>query len=275
MKAAAMRVVITGASGGIGRALALELHARGASVLLVGRDPVALERTAAQLGGRSSSVDWHAADLATAAGRVAVAEAASQWGGSGCNVLVNNAGLGDFRMIEELDDTAVERLFAINAVAPIQLTRALLGHLRARPEAAILNVGSVFGSLGYPGFAAYSATKFALRGFSEALRRELADSRIGVHYFAPRATQTEMNAAAVTALNTELGVAMDAPAQVAIAACNLLEGGGRSAVFGWPERLFVRINALLPGVVDGSLRKQLPVIRRHAAAAVAARAIHP
>jgi short-subunit dehydrogenase len=275
MKAAAMRVVITGASGGIGRALALELHARGASVLLVGRDPVALERTAVQLGGRSAKVDWHAADLATAAGRVAVAIAASQWGGTGCNVLVNNAGLGDFRMIEELDDAAVERLFAINAVAPIQLTRALLGHLRARPEAAILNVGSVFGSLGYPGFAAYSATKFALRGFSEALRRELADSRIGVHYFAPRATQTEMNAAAVTALNTELGVAMDAPAQVAIAACNLLEAGGRSAVFGWPERLFVRINALLPGVVDGSLRKQLPVIRRHAAAAVAARAIHP
>jgi len=189
---------------------------------------------------------------------------------------VNNAGVGDFRMFDELDDAAVERLFAINAVAPIQLTRALLGHLRVQPEAAILNVGSVFGSLGYPGFAAYSATKFALRGFSEALRRELADSRIGVHYFAPRATQTDMNAAAVTAMNTELGVAMDPPAQVAIAACNLLEAGGRSAVFGWPERLFVRINALLPGVVDGSLRKQLPIIRRHAtAAAVAAGVTHP
>jgi len=275
MKAAAMRVLLTGASGGIGCALALELQSRGASVLLVGRDPTALERAAARLGGRSPTVDWHAADLATTAGRATVVAAASQWGGTGCNVLVNNAGLGDFRMIDELDDAAVERLFAINAVAPIQLTRALLGHLRAQPEAAILNVGSVFGSLGYPGFAAYSATKFALRGFSEALRRELADSRIGVHYFAPRATQTEMNAAAVTAMNTELGVAMDPPAQVAIAACNLLEAGGRSAVFGWPERLFVRINALLPGVVDGSLRKQLPVIRRHAASAVAARAIHP
>lgn len=275
MKAAAMRVLLTGASGGIGCALALELRARGASVLLVGRDPVALERVAARLGGRGPSVDWHAADLATTAGRATVVAAATQWGGTGCNVLVNNAGLGDFRMIDELDDAAVERLFAINAVAPIQLTRALLGHLRAQPEAAILNVGSVFGSLGYPGFAAYSSTKFALRGFSEALRRELADSRIGVHYFAPRATQTEMNAAAVTALNTELGVAMDLPSAVASAACNLLEAGGRSAVFGWPERLFVRINALLPGIVDGSLRKQLPVIRRHAASAVAARAIHP
>ena len=275
MKAAAMRVLLTGASGGIGCALALELQARGASVLLVGRDPVALERVAARLGGRSPSVDWHAADLATTAGRATVVAAATQWGGRVATCSSTMRVSATSGMIDELDDAAVERLFAINAIAPIQLTRALLGHLRAQPEAAILNVGSVFGSLGYPGFAAYSATKFALRGFSEALRRELADSRIGVHYFAPRATQTEMNAAAVTALNTELGVAMDLPSAVASAACNLLEAGGRSAVFGWPERLFVRINALLPGVVDGSLRKQLPVIRRHAASAVAARAIHP
>jgi len=272
MKAAEMRALITGASGGIGRALAQELHGRGAGVLLVGRNAQALERVAQALGGRSARVDWCAADLATAAGRARVVEAASQWGGSGINVLVNNAGHGDFGMLDELDDAAIERLFAINAVAPIQLTRALLPQLRSQPTGAILNIGSVFGSLGYPGFAAYSATKFALRGFTEALRRELADSRIGVHYFAPRATKTGMNSSAVDRMNAELKVAMDPPAQVAAAACAMLEAGKTSAVFGWPEKLFVRINALLPRVVDGSLRKQLPVIRRHAAAAVAERA---
>jgi short-subunit dehydrogenase len=187
-------------------------------------------------------------------------------------VLVNSAGLGDFGMLEELDDAAIERLFAINAVAPMQITRALLPTLRSQPMSAILNIGSVFGSLGYPGFTAYSATKFALRGFTEALRRELADSKIGVHYFAPRATKTGMNASAVDRMNAELKVAMDPPAQVAKAACAMLEAGKTSACFGWPEKLFVRINALLPGAVDGSLRKQLPVIRRHAAAAVAERA---
>ena len=196
---------------------------------------------------------------------------ASQWGGCGINVLVNNAGMGDFGMLDELDDAAIERLFSINAVAPIQLTKALLPTLRSQPQGAILNIGSVFGSLGYPGFATYSATKFALRGFTEALRRELADSTVGVHYFAPRATKTGMNTLAVDRMNAELKVAMDPPAQVATAALGLLEAGGNSAVFGWPEKLFVRINALLPGVVDGSLRKQLPVIRRHAAAAVAER----
>jgi short-subunit dehydrogenase len=125
----------------------------------------------------------------------------------------------------------------------------------------------VFGSLGYPGFAAYSASKFAMRGFTEALRRELADSSIRVHYFAPRATRTGMNASAVERMNAELKVAMDLPGPVAAAACDVLEAGRTSAVFGWPEKLFVRINALLPGVVDGSLRNQLPVIRRHAATA--------
>ena len=272
MKVAAMRALITGASGGIGRALAQELHGRGASVLLVGRNAQALERAAQALGGRSARVDWCAADLATVAGRARVVEAASLWGGSGINVLVNNAGCGDFGLLDEIDDAAIERLFAINAIAPMQLTRALLPTLRSQPMSAILNIGSVFGSLGYPGFTAYSATKFALRGFTEALRRELADSKVGVHYFAPRATKTGMNASAVDRMNAELKVAMDPPAQVAAAACAMLEAGKASAVCGWPEKLFVRINALLPGVVDGSLRKQLPVIRRHAATAVAERA---
>jgi len=272
MKAAAMRALITGASGGIGRALAQELHGRGASVLLVGRNAQALERAAQAIGGRSARVDWCAADLATVAGRARVVEAASLWGGSGINVLVNNAGCGDFGMLDEVDDAAIERMFAINAIAPMQLTRALLPTLRSQPTSAILNIGSVFGSLGYPGFTAYSATKFALRGFTEALRREMADSKVGVHYFAPRATKTGMNSAAVDRMNAELRVAMDPPAQVAAAACAMLEAGKASAICGWPEKLFVRINALLPGVVDGSLRKQLPVIRRHAATAVAERA---
>ena len=92
MKAAEMRALITGASGGIGRALAQELHGRGASVLLVGRNAQALEGAAQALGGRSARVDWCAADLATAEGRARVVEAASHWGGSGINVLVNNAG---------------------------------------------------------------------------------------------------------------------------------------------------------------------------------------
>jgi short-subunit dehydrogenase len=271
MKAGQMRALVTGGSSGIGRALAVELHRRGAAVLLVGRDGAALQQSLDAMGGRTLRAEACVADLASAAGRSQVVAAACGFGGPGINVLVNNAGLGGFGLLADADDAAIERLFAINAIAPMLLTRALLGQLSTQPAATIFNVGSVFGSLGYPGFAAYSASKFALRGFTEALRRELADTRVDVRYFAPRATKTGMNASAVERMNAELGVAMDPPATVAKAACDLIESGRPEAVFGWPEKLFVRINALLPRLVDGSLRKQLPVIRRHAAAAAAER----
>jgi short-subunit dehydrogenase len=269
MTPAGMRVVVTGASGGIGSAIAAELHRRGvAHVLLVGRDEVALAARVAGLADDRVRVSWVVADLATTAGRAAVAEHAAA---ARCNVLINCAGLGEFALIDSQTDADLERLFDVNVLAPIQLTRALLPHLRAQPSAAVMNVGSVFGSLGYPGFAAYSASKFALRGFTEALRRELADTQVRVQYLAPRATRTGMNASAVELMNAELGVAMDSPQLVAAAACDMLADGRLETVLGWPEKLFVRINALLPRVVDGSLRKQLPVIRRYAQAAAAER----
>lgn len=264
MKAPGMRAVVTGASGGIGGAIAAELERRGAAVMLVGRDAEALASAVRRLGGRSPRVAACAADLATCDGRATLVRAATTWGGIGIDVLINTAGLGEFALVDDQTDAGVERLFAINAIAPMQLTRALLPHLRLQAQAAVLNVGSVFGSLAYPGFAAYSASKFALRGFTESLRRELLDSRIRVHYLAPRATRTGLNATAVVRMNAELGIEMDEPEHVGRAACDMLEGGRLEAVLGWPEQLFVSINALLPRLVDRSLRKQLPVIRRHA-----------
>lgn len=272
MKPVQVRALVTGASGGIGRALAAELHRRGAAVMLVGRDAESLWQVAQSIGAPADRLVCQVVDVATPAGRRTLADRAVEWR---CNVLVNNAGIGEFALVDEQTDAGLERLFAVNALAPMQLTRELLPHLRGQREAAILNVGSVFGSLAYPGFAAYSASKFALRGFTEALRREMADTGVTVHYLAPRSTRTGMNATAVERMNDELGVAMDPPDVVARAACDMLERRLPEAVLGWPEKLFVRINALLPRLVDGSLRKQLPVVRRHARAAAAERTHSP
>jgi short-subunit dehydrogenase len=151
----------------------------------------------------------------------------------------------------------------------VALTRALLPHLSAQPRAIILNVGSTLGRIALPGFSVYAASKFGLRGFTEALRRELADTRVRVHYVAPRATRTGINTSAVERMNAELGVAMDPPELVARAVCDMLAGGRAEAVLGWPEKLFARLNGVLPRVVDGALRKQLPVIRRYAGESVA------
>jgi short-subunit dehydrogenase len=265
MKLAGARVLVTGGAGGIGRALARELLEAGASVLLVGRSETALVDAAHMLGADGNRVGTMVADLASAADRSRLVACAATWNG-GIDVLVNNAGVSHFGMFGDAAAESIEQTLAVNLLAPMLLVRALLPTLARRPQAAIVNVGSVFGAIGYPGNAAYSAAKFGLRGFSEALRRELSGGTVRVLHVAPRTTRTAINSRAVEALNLELGVAIDSPESVAAWIRECLERELADGTLGWPERLFVKLNALLPRLVDGALRKQLPAIRRHALA---------
>jgi len=258
------RVLLTGGAGGIGGAIAEALLAKGAAVLLVDMNEVSLQGFAdgrlSQYGDRVATL---AANLTQAEDRNRVCEQAQNFRG-GINVLINNAGVSHFRLLDEQSPEAIDLALAVNLQAPIHLCRLLLPHLRQQSSAHILNTGSVFGSIGYPGYAVYSATKFGMRGFSEALRRELGDSTVRVHYLAPRATRTGINSAEVEQMNAELGVAMDAVSTVAAAACRMLENEATETVVGWPEKLFTRINGVLPGLVDKAIAKQLTVIRRYA-----------
>ena len=161
---------------------------------------------------------------------------------------------------------AIARLIGVNVTATLQLTHLLLPLLREQPRALLVNLGSTFGSIGYPGFATYCASKFALRGFSDALRRELADTHIKVLYVAPRATRTAMNSVEVVAMNDALKVSMDDPQAVAAQIVQAIMAEREELYLGWPEKLFVRLNSLLPRLVDQALRKQLPVIKRFARA---------
>jgi short-subunit dehydrogenase len=268
MNLATARVLITGGAGGIGSAIAGEMLAGGAAVLLADVNAQALETTAARLPGGRERIATAAADLTDPAGRAALCAQAVLWR---VNVLVNNAGVNHFALYGELTAGQIAQTVAINVLAPMLLVHELLPHLREQQESHVLNMGSVFGNIGYPGYAAYSASKFAVRGFTEALRRELADTRVRVHYLAPRATRTPINSPAVVRMNAELKVAMDPPETVARAARNLLEEDIGSAVIGWPEKFFARLNAILPGIVDGAIARQLPIVRRHAREQTAAR----
>ncbi len=247
------RAVLTGASGGIGRAIAAALAPHCDALLLVGRDAARLAETARAAGPVARTL---VADLATPAGRAAVALPR-------VNLLINSAGAGDFAWLAQQDDATLERIVETNVLAPMQLTRRLLPQLAREPEAWIVNVGSIMGYLGYPGQAAYCASKFALRGFSEALRRELADGPVRVLHFAPRATRTSINGAELDALNAELGVAVDDPAKVAQELLRLLRRPARERLLGMPEKLFARLNQILPGLVDFGLRQQLSTIQKH------------
>jgi short-subunit dehydrogenase len=261
MNLATARILITGGAGGIGSAIAAELLEAGAAVMLADMNDVALAASAQRLAQFGDRVATATANLTEPASRAALCEQAVRWR---VNVLVNNAGVNHFGLYDELTTAQIAQTVSINILAPMLLVHELLPYLKTQPEAHLLNMGSVFGNIGYPGYTAYSASKFAVRGFTEALRRELADSRVRVHYLAPRATRTPINSPAVEQMNAELKVAMDPPEAVARAARAVLEKGIDSVVIGWPEKLFARINALLPGVVDGAIVKQLPVIRRYA-----------
>jgi short-subunit dehydrogenase len=260
MKIEARRMVLTGATGGIGRVIAQRLLEEGAHVLLVARDEAALGSLVQSFAFAGDRVHAQRADLTQRTDRAALCDVARQWHG-GIDVLINNAGLNPFSMFEDLTPEQIDQCLAVNVQAPMHLCRDLLPWLKSRESAAIVNVGSVFGSIGLPGYVAYSATKFALRGFSEALRRELADTSVMVKHLAPRATRTAMNSAAVVEMNSRLKVAMDPPERVARELIALLKRRGYSSVVGWPEKAFVKINAVLPGVVDRAVRAQLSIFR--------------
>ena len=252
-------VVLTGATGGIGAAMAQELAGRGVNLILVSRDQYKLESLKGQLPG-----DGHvlvAADLSEADGREKVLYACCH----GVDLLINNAGVNHFGLLQSQSEQQLRDMFELNAIVPVLLTRALLPHMR-QSGSSIVNVGSGFGSIGFAGYCGYSASKFALRGFTEALRRELADTEINVLYLAPRATETTMNSQHVVEMNKELGNAMDSPQWVASELVKLLKKSSGSRYLGWPERFFIKLNSLFPFIVDKALARQLPVITRQAMA---------
>lgn len=254
------KVLLTGASGGIGKALAVALAQEGARLVLAGRHvdrlvPVAHDlklnpqtTTLAELDLGSRNVHDQALQIARAHPDI--------------DVVVNCAGMNLFAASDAAPAQQVATVLDVNLKGTILLTQALLPGLLQRPAAAIVNVGSTFGSIGYPGFAVYCASKFGLRGYTEALRRELANSSVQVFYIAPRATATDMNEQAVRDMNVALGNAMDSPEQVAARIVQAIQREKIRVFIGWPERFFVFMNGLMSGVVDKALIKQLPVIQR-------------
>ena len=258
-------ILLTGAAGGIGSVIAESFAATGARLLLTDLNAAALSELAQRLQQQhSTEVQIVAADLSSEPGRRQIAAAAQAFR---ANVLINSAGFNRFGLLADISITDVERIFYINVLSPILLCQALLPWFTSQESAHIVNIGSTFGSLGYAGFASYSASKFALRGFSEALRRELADTGVRVHYLAPRAVRTAFNEDAVNRMNTALGVTMDDPGVIPGAIASMLKRGQSEYYIGRPERFFVKLNALFHKLVDKGLSGQLATIQLHARSA--------
>jgi len=257
--------LIIGATGGIGQAIAKSLHQTGKPVILVGRRLDALNTLAQELrSSGTASVYEVMCDISDDTSRQSLLSAVTDLSVK-VDVMINNAGINHFGLFAQQSDEAVAAQLQVNAIYPLLLIKTFLPYFESlAADIQIINVGSTFGTIAYPGFAAYSASKFALRGATEALMREYADSNIRFRYFSPRATQTSLNSAAVVQMNQELKVAMDSPETVANELLAFLNNGKPVQYLGWPEKLFVKINQLLPRMVSSELKKSLPVIRKYA-----------
>jgi len=248
-------VLITGAGSGIGRELAIEAARRGYALILAGRTRDALEETR-ELAA-SDACECVLADVTTPQGRAALCAATA----GKLDILINNAGVLSVGSLSVLEDDALERMLKINLAAPIALSREMLPALRAA-QGRVVNVGSVFGDIAYPYFAAYSATKFGLRGFSDALRRELWGENVNVTYIAPRATKTGATGV-FAALVEPMDMILDDASRVAQQAWDAIESGRKEAFPKGKERLFVRIQRLFPSLIDRSVGPQAhsPAVR--------------
>ncbi|MFQ5778248.1 MAG: SDR family oxidoreductase [Terriglobia bacterium] len=251
--------IVTGASEGIGAAIARLLAAEGARVVLAARSEEKLRALAATLGEERALVV--PTDVAEAAQvEQLVSRTVERFGG--IDILVNNAGIGLYGRIREMEWEHFQRMWDVNFFGAVQLTRAALPHLCER-RGVVVNISSVAGKISVPFIGGYCATKFALNALSTALRMELARTGVRVVVVCPGPVQTQFQSSAyrdsqdlpgVFRRRTVRGVTAEQVARVTLRA---VRRGRREVVVPWALRLLVGLRALFPAGIDRLLQRAL------------------
>jgi len=232
-------VALTGAAGGIGNLLCRELKREGASITGIDRvDCCEAHETVI-------------ADLSTQNGLAEVCDLLST---KRVDLLVNLAGMQYFGPFDRQEPRQIWNGYVVNLIAPAILTRSVLPQMKTRGSGQIVNIGSVLGAVNYPYFATYSSSKAGLRGFSEALRRELGKSPIAVTYIAPRAVRTAFNDATVNRFLEIAKMHPDEPEDVARRIANAIIARKKEVTLGIAEHFYTRLNGLCPRLVDTGLQ---------------------
>ncbi|MEN9502289.1 MAG: hypothetical protein RI964_1574 [Pseudomonadota bacterium] len=230
-------IVITGGNGGIGQLLVGLLKEQGARVTII---------------DRSKALDTPTL-LCNLADTQALDALCQTLANQPVDVLVNLAGLMYFGHFPEQSAQALANLLMVNLQAPLRLAQAVIPGMLARGEGQIVNIGSVFGSLAFPHFTAYSASKAGLKAFSEALRREYAGKGISVTHIIPRAVKTPMNNAVIKTLHQRTQVKSDPPELVAAVIVDAIVRKRKQVTIGQPEGFFTQLNAVFPSIIDNAL----------------------
>jgi short-subunit dehydrogenase len=244
---AGSRILITGASQGIGRALAVVSARAGAKVLATARN----EELLRQLTHEQSGVETLNADVTSPTDRQEMIAAVQKRFG-GLDILVNNAGIGATGHFAEADEQRLRSIFEVNFFGLTELTRLAIPLLKQGRSPAVVNISSIVGKRGLPGRSEYSASKFAVQGFSEALRGELAIFGVDVLIVNPGLTQTNFPKNMLerkSRLQVDHMRGMTAE-QVAAATLRAIERGKSEVTFTKAGKLLVFANRFFPRLVD-------------------------
>jgi short-subunit dehydrogenase len=253
------KIIITGAAGGIGEELVKLLAKEGANLFLLSASQdklIKLQNEVKALGGLSN---YAVVDLSNSQGIKDAAAIISEIDNP--DILINLAGISYFGSfgLQKFDE--IERLYNVNLLAPTILSQAILPEMVKRNSGQIVNIGSFFGSIAFPYYATYSSSKAGLRSFSESLRREVSKAGIKVSYIVPRAVKTSINDRLATEFLRRTKTAVDEPSLVATRILKAVKAEKKYAYLGFPESFFVRLNYLIPSVVDMALQKQGDIAR--------------
>ncbi|MCE9560476.1 MAG: SDR family NAD(P)-dependent oxidoreductase [Planctomycetes bacterium] len=255
-KLTGLRVLVTGASQGIGRALVVEAARRGAKVLAVARSAELLSQLVGEVRAANGIIETVPADITKPEDRQAMVDAAVRHFG-GLDVLINNAGIGATGHFMESDPAVLRSIFETNVFGLTETTRVFLPLLKLGVTPAIVNISSVVGKRALPARSLYSASKFAVAGFSESLRAELAKDGIDVVVVSPGLTQTNfsqnmLEQKAKMQLDHLRGMTSE---QVAIATLRALEKGSPDVTLTLKGIMLVIANRLFPWFVDWKAKK--------------------
>lgn len=257
------RVILTGAAGGVGAVAAQAMANRGARLVLVDLNKEMLGDISRKIHTRGGEVHPLALNLTASNACDVITRFAMQHLG-GVDILVNNAGFMSFCAFEDETDARLDMICKVNVTVPMQLTQHVLPLMQAQQSGHIINISSMFGSIGYAYFTAYSASKFALRGFSEALSRELADSHIDVSYISARTIKTKFNPSALYRMAEATKMNMDAPEVIVQEILDIVDSKKKVSYIGFPESLLTRINGFFPAFIDWKTRKSNRIARQFA-----------
>lgn len=255
MQLANKKILLTGATGGVGSHLAILLANKGAIIALAGRNADKLKQLQDSITSSGSHAVTIQADLNSHGVAEKVIKTTEEKLG-GIDIVICNAGIIDFTALENQEDAKIDDIIKTNITSLIKLSRHALKRFKQDNKGHFVFVGSIFGSLAFPHYATYCASKFAVHGFSQALRRELVDTKIGVTYIAPRAIKTAMNNNVATEMLTKSGQSMDSPEKVANTIVKALEKEKQEVFIGQPQSLFAWLNGLAPRFVNIGLKKQ-------------------